>query len=317
MRLVALIQRGFDSTISNWPLLLIRIAGSVAMTMVVLAAIIPVAVAVVYTGTMTDIEMVSTSEGMIEWLLSNAVLIIALILVLTLIIAVAIAIHAFVTGGGAGIYLDADRAAPRERWTRSQLALFSPDSWMRHARRTWWQIFIIYNLTWGIFTILILLPLLAIVPLFLSAGRAPELGVLGCAGVAVWLFAVIVGSVVVHSWTELAVLDTVRAPRARVLAPMRNGISILFSNLGRILVLIILMVLVTLAVGSLAFATQFGLELGMNMGDLALLFLPIQIAFSLLQTFLSVFLSAWLMACFATIVNESGQGVSLATPQGV
>lgn len=316
MRLLPLIQRAFDSTIANWPLLLIRVAGSVAMTIVIVAAVVPVVLFAIYSGTMTDIESVSSSDEVIQWLWANAIVIMALILVITLIVAVAIAIHAFISGGVAGIYLDADRTAPRESWVRQQLALFSPDRWLAHARRTWWPIFIIYNLTWGIWCLILLLPLAVVVPLFIAAAGNEALGVAGCLILAIWIFAAFFGSVFVHIWTELAVIDCVRGAEARVLASLRGGVSLLLSNFIRVIALVFLMFIVTLAIGSASFAMQFGFELGMQADELALIFIPIQIVFSLVQTAISVVMSAWLMAGFATIVNESRgtSGAPLPSP---
>lgn len=304
MRLVTLIQRAFDSTIANWPVLLIRIAGSVAMTFVVIAAVIPVVMFVVYSGTMTDIESVSTSAEMLQWLWSNAIAIAALIIVISLIVAVAIAIHSFITGGVAGVFLDADRRAPREGWTRSQLAAFSPDAWMSHALRTWWPVFIIYNVTWGIWFLILLLPLLVAIPLLIRVQENAALGAAGCFLIAVWLLATVFGSLLVHVWTELAILDCVREERRRYLAPLRIGFSILLNNLGRLIALVLLMILVMIAVSSISLGMQFGFELGTKIDRIAFLFIPVQILLSLVQTVISVLVSSWLMACFATIVNE-------------
>lgn len=316
MTLGSLIQRGFDSTIANWPLLLIRVAGSVAITLVVLAAIIPIVAFAIYSGTMTGIESVTTTAAMIDWLLSNAVIIAALFLVLTLILAVAIAVHSFITGGVAGIFLDADRIAPREQWTRRQLAAFRPDSWMRHGLQTWWKIFIIYNLTWGIWSVILLLPLLLMIPLMMGIGESGAAAAIGCVVVGLWLGFAFVGSIFVHLWTQLAILDCVR--ERAILTPLRRGLSIFFGSFLKIIALVILSIAVTFGIAGLSIAAQFGFEIGMNLGELALLLIPVQVVFSLLQTVISVFVNAWLMACFATIVNESvapsPRGAPLATP---
>ncbi len=317
MTISALIQRGFDNAIANWQLLLIRIAGSVAVTMVVLAAIVPIVMFAIYSGTMTGIELIDDQGEMIDWLLSNAIVIGIFIIVLTLIIAVAVAIHSFITGGVAGIYLDADRAAPRANWIRRQLAVFSPDRWLLHGRRTWWPIFVLYNLTWGIWTILLLLPLLLVVPLLIAADGRPEAGFAACAIIVGWVGVAIGGSIVVHIWTELAIITCVREG-GRILAPLRRGLSILMSNFVKVIVLLVLMFAVTFGLAGVSFAAQFGFEMGSNVGEIALLLVPIQIVFSVIQTVISVVAGAWLMACFATIVNEStehsAQGASLATP---
>ncbi|MDX1582329.1 MAG: hypothetical protein R3338_01895 [Thermoanaerobaculia bacterium] len=305
MRLIPLIQRAFESTIANWPLLLIRVAASVAMTVVVLIAVIPIVFFAIYSGTMSGIESVTTSADMLEWLWRNAIVVAALLVAITLIVAVAIAIHAFVSGGVAGVFLDADRAAPREAWTRAQLAAFTPDRWLGHATRTWWPIFIIYNLTWGIWFLVLMLPLVIVIPLFIGMAENEVLGIAGCVILFFWVFAAIVGSIIVHVWTELAVLDCVAAEMAKIIAPIRHAFSILMKNAIRVIALVLLMFLIAIATSGVSVGMQIGFELGMQIDELAFLLIPVQIMFSLIQTMISVFVGAWLMACFATIVNES------------
>lgn len=299
MTLGKLIQRGFDNTLANWPLLLIRVAGSVAMTLVILVAIVPVAMFAIYSGTMTDIEALGSLETAGVWVMQNLVLIVALIIILTLILALAIALHSFVTGGVAGTYLDADRAAPPAGWLRSQFAVFTPDKWFHHAKRSWWQVFLIYNITWGVWAVVLLAPLLVVIPILMAAQDESVVAVMGCVAVVAWLMFAFFGSIFVHIWTELAILDCLRGQRTRVMGAIREGLAVFLANFGRILVLVVLMVVVTIAAGSFSVAMQFGFELGMSVDELAIIFIPIQILLSLIQTVVSVIVSAWLMACFA------------------
>ncbi|MBW3672006.1 MAG: hypothetical protein KY432_10100, partial [Acidobacteria bacterium] len=96
--------------------------------------------------------------------------------------------------------------------------------------------------------------------------------------------------------------------------------SLFFGNFLKVIALLIISFIVTFSLAGLSIAAQFGFEIGMNLGELALLLIPVQVVFSLLQTVVSIFVGAWLMACFATIVNESAptpvQGAPLATPAG-
>ena len=149
----------------------------------------------------------------------------------------------------------------------------------------------------------------------MAAGDRAESGILACFIISVWVGLAFVGSFIVHIWTQMAILDCVR--EGGYLAPLKRGFSIFMSNFIKVIALVILMFFVTLGIAGVSIGAQLGFEVGMNLGDFALLLIPIQIVFSLLQTVVSVFLGAWLMACFAALVNMSVdplRGVPLATP---
>ncbi|HUP64156.1 MAG TPA: hypothetical protein VM557_02595 [Thermoanaerobaculia bacterium] len=304
MKLSRLIQRAFDSTLANWPLLLIRIASSVAMTVVAVAAIIPVVALFVIAGVSASLTDFETSSAIIDWAISNVFLLLAIIAIITIAIAFAVAIHAFTTGGVAGIYLEADFAAPREQWTRKDLDRFKPDRWLRHGAATWWRIFLIYNITWGLFLLLLTLPLLLIVPLVLLMDSPETMAIIGCAGAVFGLMALIIGSIFVHVWTQIAVLQQVRR-RAGVMAAIRSSFGTILGDPLRIGLLTGLLILISLALGAFAFGFQIIVDLGSTFSELPILFMPAQIILSLLQSLVSVVVGAWFLASLSTVVNES------------
>jgi hypothetical protein len=304
MKLSRLIQRAFDSTLANWPLILIRIASSVAMTLVAIAAVVPVVALFVIAGVSASLTDFETSSAIIDWAISNVLLLLAIIAIITIAFAVGIAIHAFTTGGVAGIYLEADFAAPRDQWTRKDLARFSPDLWFRHGAATWWRIFLIYNITWGLFLLLLTLPLLLIVPLVLLMESPEAMAIIGCAAVVFGLMALAVGSIFVHVWTQIAVLQQVRR-RAGVVAAIRSSLGTIAGDPLRIGLITGLLIVISLALGAFAFGFQLVVDLGSTFSELPLLFMPAQIILSLLQSLVSVVVGAWFLASLSTVVNES------------
>lgn len=304
MKLSRLIQRAFDSTLANWPLILIRIASSVAMTLVAVAAVIPVVAIFVIAGVSASLADFETSSSMLEWAMSNILLLLAIIAILTIGVAVAIAIHAFVTGGVAGIYLEADFAAPRDAWTRRDLDRFSPELWLRHGAATWWRIFLIYNITWGLFLLLLTLPLLLIIPILLLIGSPEAMAIIGCAAVIFGMMALVAGSIFVHVWTQIAVIQQVRL-RAGVVTAIRTSLRTILRDPLRIGLLAGVLILVSFALGAFAFGIQLVVDVGSSVSELPLLFMPTQILFSLLQSLVSVVIGSWFLASLATVVNES------------
>ena len=82
-----------------------------------------------------------------------------------------IAVHSFVVGGIVRVLVDAERSAPpsgpRERFRR-----FTVDRWVEGGRETWWPIFWIYNIAYGVAALIICVPMmliaLAILAVFLK-----------------------------------------------------------------------------------------------------------------------------------------------------
>src|SRR5205807_55664 len=133
-------------------------------------------------------------------------LIVYLLLIITLLLGVLIAIHSFVEAGNAKIFVDAEHGAgatmpaPREKFRA-----FSMDRWLSGGRMSWWSVFWIYNATWSVAGLIIIIPLLlTLVGMLLVEENGARIA-LGCGGLAI---AVIIGipvAIIVAIWTQKAI----------------------------------------------------------------------------------------------------------------
>ena len=145
------LRRGFDSTLANWPLIAIRIAQSILFVMIVVAsifaAIVPVGIAASFSNFKNlDEPAQAIATFVIEhWPLIAYIFVIVLIVTIVL-----VAIHAFVEAGSARVFVDAERNATGDAPKRDSFRVFNMDRWMQGGRTSWWTVFWIYNIVWGI-----------------------------------------------------------------------------------------------------------------------------------------------------------------------
>ena len=108
------LRRGLDSTIANWPVIVLRIAESLVFAGIVIAAIswrsCPRSLR---PGLSTDDIGNSSDPGgaVVEWLVGHLMLFVWIFALAFIVLGVMIAIHSFVEGGSAQIYVDGERAA--------------------------------------------------------------------------------------------------------------------------------------------------------------------------------------------------------------
>ena len=143
------IRRGFDNTLANWPLLLIRIGEGIVMMILVvgavLAIIIPVIVSLGLNATAFE-NPADVAEMLLGTLIDRWMVIVYVIAVVTLVLAVLVALHSFVEAGSARVYIDGERiAGPAALGPRERFKVFSADRWLEGGKRDWWSVFWIYN----------------------------------------------------------------------------------------------------------------------------------------------------------------------------
>ena len=178
------LRRGLDSTIANWPVIVLRIAESILLIGIVIASIIVAIVPAIVAAGLSKDEIINSSDppaAIVEWLIGHLMLFVWMFALAFIVLGVLLAIHAFVEGGAAQIYVDA--RAEREAASgagRDAFRAFSVDRWLAGGAASWWRIFWLYNWAWSVGLLFVLVPLmLTIVGLMLISDTVGRV-VVGC-----------------------------------------------------------------------------------------------------------------------------------------
>jgi hypothetical protein len=294
------VRRGADNVLANWPLLLIRIAESVAMIVITLAilagAVVPIAAAVMG-GSLTDIVTGAVDPEQVLRSVSP-LLAVYLLLVVSLVVFVAVLVHSFVQGGIVGSYLEAERSAPAAAATRADFRVFTPELWWSEAKRNVWRFFWIYNVVWGVWSLAILLPLLPLIVLVVLFSESPAAIVVAIGGlIAILLFAIGL-AIVVFLWSQVVLIDAARLGTG-VFESISGSWDSMRGRLGTIILVGGIAFALSMVVGSIVAGFSFVFEAAGMVPGLGLALVPIQILLSLINSAVSTLFGSWMLAALA------------------
>lgn len=303
------LRRGFENTVANWPLILIRIAEGILLLILavvaVVAAIVPVIVSL---GINTAIaqDPADAAEAILAMLTDQWMIFLYVFAVATVILVLLVAVHSFVEAGSARVYIDGERAAgavaaPQRR----AFSVFTVDRWLGGAKQDWWSVFWIYNIAWGVAGLIMLAPLLVVAALMaVLHENAPVMMAATCLGLFVSLFIMLVVMVVTNLWCEKAIVVCV-ARTHRATGALGEAWREFRADAGRhvavALILFLLMIVGTAMFASVSFVGGLNDSPGF-----VLALLPLQLFGSLANSVFSTIISAWFLACFAGLSVEAG-----------
>jgi len=305
------LRRGLDSVLANWQLIAIRIAENFLFVLIVIgsiiAAIIPIAVAAGLSN--FDLKNADNpADAIAAIIVGHWALILYILAVVTILLGVLIAIHSFVEAGNARVFVDAERtvgAAPPPR--REAFRAFTMDRWLQGGRASWWSVFWIYNVAWGLGGLIILIPLLLTIVGMIAVNDTGARVAVGCGGLALSLLILIPIGVIIAVWTQKAIAICV-ARLATATVALRQGWEEIRRDLGR-----------HLAVAFIVFVVAFGgaMTLSMFTAPMSMLrassgappffniaFAPAQIVTSILQGVFSAAVGLWFLASYVGMTEE-------------
>lgn len=297
-------RRGMESALANWPLVLIRIAEGIATLVLVFGLVVAAVIPIVFAGVTGSLaEVFSDPEAMQRLLLDlSPFAVLYAIGVVTLILVVAVVVHSFVQAGVIGIYVIADRRAPEGSPSRADFRAFEPELWWAEAMRHGWRFFWIYNVIWGAFGLVLLLPLLALVLLLVVAPEHPAALAVTCLGTVAVMLLAMVASVVVFVWSQLVLIETVRSGSG-VAESMRRTRELVRGRIGTIVLVSAIFFALSFTVGSIVAGISFGIGMMGSVPGLEIAFIPFRILISLLNSIISAAFGAWLLAAFVASVG--------------
>jgi hypothetical protein len=293
-------RRGMESAIANWPLILIRVAESIAMVVVVIAAVM-VAVVPLFVGAATGLPSIDDPDSFARWVLGvSPLLVLYLLIVVILVFGLALLFHAFVQGGVFGVCAAAERHAP-EGGGRDWFRVFTPEMWWSNSKRFVWTFFWIYNIVWGLAALVMLVPL---IPALIGAMllRDSEMILLPtCLGIATTVGVGIVAGLVAMVWSHVAFAEAVRTGEGAVESLRLGGVR-LRQRAGAILLVVVSYFALSMVIGGFVAGFAFGLDAANVIPGVGLALIPFRIVLSLLDTLVGAALGCWMIAAIVAAV---------------
>lgn len=302
------IRRGFDNTVANWPLLLIRIGEGIVMMLLavgaVLAIIIPLVVSLGLNATTFE-NPAGLAEMLAGTLADQWMVIVYVIAVVTLMLTVFVAVHSFVEAGSARVYIDGERiAGPATLGPRDRFKIFSADRWLEGGKRDWWSVFWIYNFAWAVASLVILVPFLfAAALIFIVREEPAAMAGIGCLAAAVLIFFTIAVVVVTNIWCQKAII-VCAARTHRAIGALGEAWREFRADAGRHIGVALILFLLMM-VGTGVFASISAMTGISDSPAFALAVMPIQLIGSFANTIFSTIMAAWFLACFAALSVDS------------
>jgi hypothetical protein len=310
--LTDVLRRGILSTLANWPVILTRVAESLVLFGAVVVAIIGCIVPLLVSAGMGAWELPATSNGAWEMMarifVQHATLFADLFLFILAVGLVMGVVHAFVSAGVTRIFVDAERAAPdTPELRREQFAAFTLERWSDGARAAWLRLFWIYNGTWGLYGLILLVPTLLCALLMSAAIRAENTAAIvtaSCGSLALLLGIAVLVGVVIAIWTQKAVVVCVTRDVSAAEA-LRSGWAEVRADFLRHFLVYLLIAVVSAGVGSVLSSAFAPFTFGARVSNVfALLTGPVQIASFAVQVAIGNAVASWLIACYAAMTEE-------------
>jgi len=304
------LRRGILSTLANWPVILTRLAETLVLCGAVAVAIIGVVVPLLISAGMRQwrIPEKDAQDVVAAIIVEHAELWMGLLLFVFVIGLVMVAIHAFVTAGSTQIFVDAERAAPDAPvLRREQFAAFTLERWSEGAWAAWVRVFWIYNGAWGVFGLILLVPVLILGALTIAAVRAQSLGgsiAAGCGGSVMLILITIPLAIVIGMWAQKAIVICI-ARDVSAAEALRSGWRETRGDFLRHFLIYFLITIVSTAVSSAVSAGFAPFSFRVHPNDVfSLLTGPVQMVSFAAQLAASNAVGAWLIGSFAAMTKN-------------
>jgi hypothetical protein len=324
------LRRGLDTTIANWPVILLRITESVLFAGIVIAAILAAVIPAVVAAGLSKDDIVNSADpggAVLEWVTGHIMLFVWIFALGFIVLGVMIAIHSFIEGASTQIYVDAERAAKRRSsptspspesenptgavsrpdrpaQPRDDFRAFTFDRWLSGGASSWWRIFWVYNLAWSVSLIAVVVPLIITMIAMLAVSDTVARVIIGCAGVGLAVLILIPVGIATSIWCKKAITICVaRAMSAN--ESLRLGWREFRADLGRHLAIAVIVFVLSMALNSLVSAFSVPMNITQHkVPDLTLMFAPVRIATGVLQGMIGAAVSSFFLACFVSMTEE-------------
>ena len=308
------IRRGFENALANWPLLLFRFGEAVLFAILAVGSVIAIIVPVAVSAGLSKYSPANYSDlndALLGFLHAYGTLLLYVFVLITVMGFVFIAVHSFVVGGMARILVDAERSAapsgPRERFRR-----FNIDRWLEGGRETWWPIFWIYNIAYGVAALVVCIPIMLFSTIAIAAilREFPPVAVgAGCIGLPLVIFLAFATSILAAVWSQKAIVVCVEQRRGAN-DSLRVGWREARADMSRHFAVAFIMFVI--AIGGSGVISMFSLMFsvpsmphgGGPNAMIALVLLPARLIVTAISSLFSSAVALWSLASFAALSEK-------------
>lgn len=296
-----ILQRALRNVLANWPLMLLRLAEGAIAVIVIVAGVIAAAIPVIFLFGISAGHF-DTPEELLEFFQNEPATFIGAVLVASLVFSVililAVAVHAFVQAGVVGIYLDGETGAP----PLAEIAAFRRFDFSRfleHGRRSWASIFWIYNLVWGAFGLVVLVPLMVVLMAVILYKDVTAVIVGGCLVAAFVVIVSILIGIVLDLWVQVATVVAVRTG-GNARASLRGSVDLARRQLALLLAVAVRFG-VSLASQAVFSTFYFGIGAASTVPFAGMVLVPFHIMLIVVQMAVSFVVQHWFAAAIVAI----------------
>lgn len=309
--ITTLIQRGFDNTVANWQLILVTLAGQIAMVAVFVVLFAIAIIPAIFMGIAIDWGSIADNpETFFEsFVLGHPFFIIYLLLMLGLILIPVMMMYAFLEAARIGVYVDGERARG-EHAGRERMRVFDASRWLAWGRREWWPVFWIYNIVWAVILSIVLVFVLVIAAVAIAAGVAGGAGegaavAITCLGLLVLLPLLLVTSLAGNAISSVAMVRAVREGSS-TRESLSGAWAFIRRHIGTVVAVIAVTIIVAFALGGGFGVLRLVIDgVGEANAGLLVALVPIQIGIALIQSVISAAVQSWSTATWtATVMAE-------------
>jgi hypothetical protein len=307
-----ILRRGFDNTIANWQLSLLRFLEAFVFMLIAVAAIVAIVlpIALSFGIDAMDLNTPEDVAGAIAALGAKWLMLLWVFLGVAVMLTLFLLVHSFVVAGCARVFVDGDRVAgPALDGPRARYRAFTFERWFAGAKAGWWRVFWIYNVIMAVLGLFLLIPLVpTLIALFFLRGASEgPIIMTSCLGLAATMvlgfFVMIVGII----WSNRAIVAwTVH--RGGAIESVETGWAAIRADLGRHLLAAIALFVVTMAgsafFASFSFFAGIGEAMGSRNSAFMVMTLPLRFLGSLLNSAFSAAIGSWFVATYAAIATD-------------
>lgn len=304
-----ILRRALDSTLANWPLIAIRIAENFVLVLLVvgsiIAAIVPVGIAAAFSH--LDLKDAENSAQVVAALIvDHWPVIVYMMVVATIVLFVLCAIHSFVEAGSARVFVDAERNGTGDPRSRESFRAFNMDRWLQGGRASWWTVFWIYNIVWGLGALILLLPLLLTLAGLFMVTETGGIVAVACGGLFLTFLVAFPLVIVMAVLTQKAITVAV-ARSAAARAAIGAGWSEIRRDFGRhfavAFIAFVIAVGGSMAIASFTAPLSFVKDIG-HTPLMSIAFAPAQVISSIAQSVFSAAIGLCFMAAYVALTEE-------------
>lgn len=248
----------------------------------------------------------NAAELLTSILVQHWIVLVYILVAITLALTVVIGVHSFVAAGVARILVNAERAAGRAGMPRQRFAVFSIEQWAAGGSDAWWPVFWIYNIAYGVASIIVMMPLIPLGLLIIFTHAAPAALVFSCLGLIVLGFITIIVLVVTNIVCQKAIVLVVQRPIDATTA-LRRAWRAMRNDFARHFGVAFIMMVLTFGGTGVLTALSFGFAApgsGSSAPFAMFLFMPVRLAISFASSVYSAAVANWFIASFAALTAE-------------